>query len=103
MLHTDYDSKCSIEEKVQVMNLEGHATKMNSQHPNMWRYAPEDWHKAVETAQLKKPFCVTQVSDNKVRKLAVCLPWQQWTETSVWFDDVIISVFCSYVDLWQSL
>jgi hypothetical protein len=28
-------------------------------------------------------------SDNKVRELAtVCLPWQQWTETSVWFDDV---------------
>jgi hypothetical protein len=27
-------------------------------------------------------------SDNKVRELAtVCLPWQQWTETSVWFDD----------------
>jgi hypothetical protein len=27
-------------------------------------------------------------SDNKVRELAMCLPWQQWTETSVWFDDV---------------
>jgi hypothetical protein len=27
--------------------------------------------------------------DNKVRELTtVCLPWQQWTETSVWFDDV---------------
>jgi hypothetical protein len=30
-------------------------------------------------------------SDNKVHELAsVCLPWQQWTETSVWFDDVVI-------------
>jgi hypothetical protein len=28
-------------------------------------------------------------SDNKVHKLTtVCLLWQQWTETSVWFDDV---------------
>jgi hypothetical protein len=28
--------------------------------------------------------------DNKVRELAtICLPWQQWTETtSVWFDDI---------------
>jgi hypothetical protein len=45
-------------------------------------------------------------SDNKVRELTtVCLPWQQWTETSVWFDDVGISAFHSYVvvDLWQSL
>jgi hypothetical protein len=33
----------------------------------------------------------------------VCLLWQQWTETSVWFDDGI-SAFHSYVvvDLWQS-
>jgi hypothetical protein len=45
-------------------------------------------------------------SDNKVRELAtVCLLWQQWTETSVWFDDVGISAFhsCVVVDLWQSL
>jgi hypothetical protein len=44
-------------------------------------------------------------SDNKVRKLAtVCLPWQQWTETLVWFDDDGLSVFHScVVDLWQSL
>jgi hypothetical protein len=45
-------------------------------------------------------------SDNKVRELiTVCLPWQQWTETSLWFDDVGISAFHSYVDveLWQSL
>jgi hypothetical protein len=54
-------------------------------------------------------------SDNKVRELAImCLPWQQWTETSVWFDDVEISAFHSYivvvvvvvvvvVELWQSL
>jgi hypothetical protein len=33
----------------------------------------------------------------------MCLLWQQWTETSVWFDDVGISAFHSYVvvDLWQ--
>jgi hypothetical protein len=37
-------------------------------------------------------------SDNKVRELAtMCLPWQQWTETSVWLDDVGISAFHSYV------
>jgi hypothetical protein len=43
--------------------------------------------------------------DNKVRELTtMCLLWQQWTETSVWFDDVGISAFHSYVvvDLWQS-
>jgi histone-lysine N-methyltransferase SETMAR len=35
----------------------------------------------------------------------VCLAWRQWTETSVWFDDVGISAFhsCVVVDLWQSL
>jgi hypothetical protein len=53
------------------------------------------------------------MSDNKVRKRAtMCLPWQQWAETSVWFDDVGISAFHScvvvvvvvvVVDLWQSL
>jgi hypothetical protein len=45
-------------------------------------------------------------NDNKVRELAtVCLPWQQRTETSVWFDDVVIPAFhsCVDVDLWQSL
>jgi hypothetical protein len=45
-------------------------------------------------------------SDNKVRELVtVCLPWQQWIETSVWFDDVHISAFhgCVADDLWQSL
>jgi hypothetical protein len=45
-------------------------------------------------------------SDNKVHELAtVCLPWQQSTETSVWFDDVGISAFhsCVVVHLWQSL
>jgi hypothetical protein len=27
--------------------------------------------------------------ENKVRELAtMCLPWQQWTETSVWLNDV---------------
>jgi hypothetical protein len=33
-------------------------------------------------------------SNNKVRELAtVCLPWQQWAEISVWFDDVgVISI-----------
>jgi hypothetical protein len=50
---------------------------------------------------------------NKVRELVtVRLPWQQWTETSVWFDDVDISEFHScfvvvvvvvVVDLSQSL
>jgi hypothetical protein len=34
-------------------------------------------------------------SDNKVRELTtMCLPWQQLTETSVWFDDVGISYQC---------
>jgi hypothetical protein len=45
-------------------------------------------------------------SDNKVRELApMCLLWQQWTQTSVSFDDVGISAFhnCVVVDLWQSL
>jgi hypothetical protein len=45
-------------------------------------------------------------SDNKVRELVtVCLPWQQWTQTSVWFDNVGVSAFhsCVIVDLWQSL
>jgi hypothetical protein len=33
-------------------------------------------------------------SDNKIRELAtLCLPWRQWTETSVWFDDVGIPSF----------
>jgi hypothetical protein len=45
-------------------------------------------------------------SDNKVRELAtVCLPRQQWTETSVRLDDVGISAFHScvvVVDVWQS-
>jgi hypothetical protein len=42
---------------------------------------------------------------SKVRELAtVCLPWQQWAEALVWFDDVGISAFhrCVVVDLWQS-
>jgi hypothetical protein len=46
------------------------------------------------------------MNENKVRELAtVCLPWQQWTETSEWFDDVGKSEFhsCVVVDLWQSL
>jgi hypothetical protein len=37
-------------------------------------------------------------SDNKVRELGtVCLPWQHWTKALVWFDDVDISAFHSYV------
>jgi hypothetical protein len=37
-------------------------------------------------------------SDNKVRELAtMSLPWQQWTDTSIWFDDVGISAFHSCV------
>jgi hypothetical protein len=44
-------------------------------------------------------------TDNNVREFAtVCLPWQQWTGTSVWLDDVGISAFHScVVDLLQSL
>jgi hypothetical protein len=45
-------------------------------------------------------------SDNKVYKLAtVCLHWQQWIITSVWFDEIGISVFhsCAVSDLWQPL
>jgi hypothetical protein len=45
-------------------------------------------------------------SDNKVRELAtVCLPWQHWTKDLVWFDDVGISAFHSWVvvDLLHSL
>jgi hypothetical protein len=44
--------------------------------------------------------------DNKVRELSTdFLTWQQWTETSVCFDDVGISAFqsCVVVDLCQSL
>jgi hypothetical protein len=49
-------------------------------------------------------FFVYTRSDNKVRELStVCLPWQQWTETSVWFDDVGIAFHSCVVDLWQSL
>jgi hypothetical protein len=34
----------------------------------------------------------------------MCLLWQQWTETSVWFDDIGITAFHScVVDVWQSL
>jgi hypothetical protein len=46
-------------------------------------------------------------SDNKFRELAtVFLPWQQWTENSVWFDGVGISAFhsclvwCLSVSFW---
>jgi hypothetical protein len=42
-------------------------------------------------------------SDNKVCELAtVRLPWEQWTDTSVWFDDVSILAFhsCVIVNLW---
>jgi hypothetical protein len=45
-------------------------------------------------------------SDTNVRELAtVCLPWQQWAETSIWFDDVGISAFHSrvVVHLWEPL
>ena len=35
----------------------------------------------------------------------MCLPWQHWAKSLVWFDDVDISAFhsCVAVDLWQSL
>ena len=42
----------------------------------------------------------------KIRELAtVCLPWQHWTKALVWFEDVDLSAFHSYVivDLWQPL
>jgi hypothetical protein len=45
-------------------------------------------------------------SVNKVREHSImCLPWQQWTESSVWCNDVGISAFHSsiVVDLWQFL
>jgi hypothetical protein len=44
-------------------------------------------------------------TDNKVRELTTgYLPWQQWTKTLVWVDDVGILTFHScVVDLWQSL
>jgi hypothetical protein len=43
-------------------------------------------------------------SDNKVCELAtMCLPRQQWTETSVWFDDGLSVFHSCVVDLWQSL
>jgi hypothetical protein len=32
-------------------------------------------------------------SDNKVRELAMCLPWQHWTKALVWFDDDNLSAF----------
>jgi hypothetical protein len=54
--------------------------------------------------QLKALACTW--SDNRVRELStVCLLWQQWTENSVWFDDVGILVFhsCVVVDLGKSL
>jgi hypothetical protein len=61
---------------------------------------------SVQNIQERRPLAESTRSDNKVRQLAtVCLPWQQWTETSVWFDDVGISAFhsCVVVDLCQSL
>jgi hypothetical protein len=60
-------------------------------------------HNAIQWEQAMAQY---MRSDNKVRELStMCLPWQQWTETSVWFDDVGISVFHSHivVDVWQSL
>jgi hypothetical protein len=59
----------------------------------------------VSVIQLEDKMAHTRC-DNKVRELAtVCLQWQQWTETSVLFDDVGISAFhsCVIVDLCQSL
>jgi hypothetical protein len=55
---------------------------------------------------INRHYLVYTWSDNKVRELAtMCLPWQQWAETSLWFDGVGISAFysCVVVDLWQSL
>jgi hypothetical protein len=37
-------------------------------------------------------------AETKVRELAtVCLPWQHWTEISVWFDAIGMSAFHSCV------
>jgi hypothetical protein len=55
----------------------------------------------VTAAILSEDFIHTR-SDNKVRELAtVCLPWQQWRETSLWFDDAGTSAFyrCVVADL----
>jgi hypothetical protein len=63
----------------------------------------------IKSISLSQFQCICNLctrSDNKVHELAtMCLPWQQWTETSVWFDDVGMSAFhsCVVVDLWQSL
>jgi hypothetical protein len=68
-------------------------------HPCSLCFAPMVWCPGP-----LRHYCVW--SDNKVRELTtVCLPWQQWIETSVWFDYVGISAFhsCVVLDLWQSL
>jgi hypothetical protein len=47
-------------------------------------------------------FIYTKSGDKVCELATVCLPWHQWTETSVWFDDIGISAFHScVVDLWQ--
>jgi hypothetical protein len=48
---------------------------------------PRWWEDDIKR-DLREIGCGGMRSDNKVRELAaVCLPWQQWTGTSVWFDD----------------
>jgi hypothetical protein len=56
------------------------------------------------THGLGSGYFVRTWSDNKVRELAtVCVPWQQWTETSVRFGDAGISAFHSCVDSCESV
>jgi hypothetical protein len=61
--------------------------------------------KIILLYQQKTRACIG--SDSKVHELAtVCLPRQQWTETSVWFDYIDMSAFHSYivvVYLWHLL
>jgi hypothetical protein len=48
---------------------------------------------------------ITWSADNARELAIVFLPWQQWTKTILWLDNVGISAFhsCVVVDLWQSL
>jgi hypothetical protein len=78
-------------------------TIISIEHPSHWITS---YQNNYPNRQLNRSIKDTR-SDNKVRELAtMCLPWQQWTETQVyWFDDVCISAFHSFVvvDIWQSL
>jgi len=66
---------------------------------------PSSFLRDVLTRNMLPAFLEHTWSNNKVRELTTCLPWQHWTKALVWFDDVKISAFhsCVVVDLWQSL